>query len=383
MIGLGIFGSAAAYFLARRGVSVAGFDALGRAHDFGSSHGTTRMTRLAYFESPQYVPLLRRSLELWRQLEAESSRTLTNLNGGLYIGTPQCALVSGSLQSARAHDLAHEFLSAAEIRSRFPAFSLPANFFGVYEKNTAGIIYAEAVLNTYRDLALGQGASLSFETPVIGWNATASGAKVTLAGGASVEADALVIAAGPWMRQVLATVELPLRVVRVYTAYFKPDDPARFGSKQMPIYCLSDEDGFFYGFPWQHSKGMKVGCHRNEEMMTLSAGGTDWKPEQCDRNVSAPEIANLERKLQRYLPGSAQAHASSSTCLYTMTPDEHFIIDRLPAAPQVVYASACSGHGFKFAPVIGEVLADLATTGQTRQAIEFLSARRFASGCVS
>jgi sarcosine oxidase len=371
VIGLGIIGSCTAYWLARRGFNVTAFDAFEQLHARGSSHGTTRITRLSYYESPSYVPLLRRSLELWRQLEVESGQPLTLLGGGLYVGDPECGLVKGAVASAREYGLDHEYLSAAEICKRFPCFALPAHFFGLYERTSAGMIFADRALKACQDLAVAKGASLLFNTEVKSWDATASGAAVRTAD-ATFEADALVITGGAWMPRLMQRLNLPLEPVRVWTSYFNPVTPERFSADKMPVYCLEDEDGFFYGFPYEKDRGMKIGCHRGDMAFRQCI------PDEHDSQVADEEIAFLQSKINRYLPGSAQSHHMSTTCRFTMTPDEHFIVDKLPGAEQVVYASACSGHGFKFGSVMGEVLGQLVTEGKTAHPIEFLSSARFA-----
>ncbi|MGN6754807.1 MAG: N-methyl-L-tryptophan oxidase [Thermomicrobiales bacterium] len=367
VLGLGAMGSATAYHLARRGTRVLGLDAYPRGHTQGSSHGRSRIIREAYFEAPEYVPLVQRAYHLWRELEAESGQALLTLTGGLNLGAPDSELVTGALASVRQHQLPYEYLTAADVTARFPGFRPPEGAVAVYEPN-AGILAPEACVGAHLDLAMRHGAVLQFNEPVRHWSADGAGVRVDTAQG-TYQAARLVIAAGPWSAAVLAGLGLPLTVQRIVNVHFAPAEPDRFAPGRCPIYILSVPEGEYYGFPALPGQGVKFGRHDTGEVCT---------PATIRRTVGADEVAALRAVLDRYLPGAGGDALWTLTCMYTNTPDRHFILDRHPAHEQVVYGCGFSGHGFKFSSVIGEILADLALDGTTKHPIGFLSAARFA-----
>ncbi|MGN6810491.1 MAG: N-methyl-L-tryptophan oxidase [Thermomicrobiales bacterium] len=367
VLGLGAMGSATAYHLARRGTRVLGLDAYPRGHTQGSSHGRSRIIREAYFEAPEYVPLVQRAYHLWRELEAESGQALLTLTGGLNLGAPDSELVTGALASARQHQLPYEYLTAADVTARFPGFRPPEGAVAVYEPN-AGILAPEACVGAHLDLAMRHGAVLQFNEPVRHWSADGAGVRVDTAQG-TYQAARLVIAAGPWSAAVLAGLGLPLTVQRIVNVHFAPAEPDRFAPGRCPIYILSEPEGEYYGFPALPGQGVKFGRHDTGEVCT---------PATIRRMVDEGEVAALRAVLDRYLPGAGGDVLWTLTCMYTNTPDRHFILDRHPAHEQVVYGCGFSGHGFKFSSVIGEILADLALDGTTKHPIGFLSAARFA-----
>lgn len=365
-IGLGAMGSAATYHLAKRGARVLGLDAHARGHTLGSSHGKSRIIREAYFEAPDYVPLVQRAYELWRTLEAESGRALLTVTGGLNLGRPASAMVSGALASARQHNLPYERLTPAEVNARFPGFTLPEDFIGVFEPN-AGILDPEACVGAHLDLAAKHGATLRHEEPVTSWTPLPDGVRVETATGQYV-ASGLVIAAGPWAGEQLAELALPLEIQRVVNVHFAPSRPELYAPDRSPIFLLEGEEGDYYGFPNLPGQGVKIGRHDLGELCTART---------VRRGVDPEEIEALRAVLNRYLPGAAGEVRWTLTCMYTNTPDRHFILDTYPRQPRIAYGAGFSGHGFKFASIIGEILADLAATGATARPIEFLSARRF------
>ncbi len=366
VVGLGGMGSATAAMLARRGVRVLGLEAFEPLHTRGSSHGRSRIIREAYFESPDYVPLIRRAYELWRELEGLTGRDLLRITGGLNIGHPQSAFVAGALHSARQHALPHEVLDAEVTASRFPALRLPSDFVAVYEPH-AGILDPEACVGAFHSVAVEAGASLRFQEPVRRWRVEGDGVLVETDRGIE-RAERLVLTPGPWAPQVLGGLGVPLRVQRVVNVHFEPDDPARFAPERLPVYLLDVREGDYYGFPALPGQGIKFGRHDRGEICTADT---------IRREVSAQEVEALRDVLNRYLPGAATSVSRVVTCMYTMTPDAHFVIDRHLEWPQVVIGCGFSGHGFKFASVVGEILADLALDGRTRHPIGFLSLRRF------
>jgi sarcosine oxidase len=362
--GLGAHGSSAAYHLASRGASVLGFDRFARGHTLGSSGGLSRIIRLSYYEHPDYVPLLGRAWTLWRELERASGETLLTATGGLYAGDPHGELVAGALESARRHHLEHELLGAALLRERFPLFEWPDDWQGVFERQ-AGWLAPERSIETHLRLAERHGAALRFEEPIERWTSTPDGVRVTTAVG-TYEAQHLVIAAGAWMAQLAPALAPDLSVERSVLFWFEPT-AERHAFAELPVYIVQDTDRIFYGFPYIEGQGVKVaGLHFGDRA----------DPDTVDRTASASDEERVRAWLRRRMPLANGKRRDAKVCMYTNTPDAHFIVDRLAEDPNVVVASACSGHGFKFSSVIGEILADLVLKGETRHPIGFLSARR-------
>jgi sarcosine oxidase len=365
--GLGAHGSSAAYHLASRGASVLGFDRFARGHTLGSSGGLSRIIRLSYYEHPDYVPLLRSAWTLWHELERTSGERLLTETGGLYAGAPEGELVAGALESARRHGLEHEVLDAAALRQRYPLFEWPDGWQGVFERQ-AGWLAPERSIETHLRLAEQNGATLRFEEPVERWESTRDGVRVTTATG-TFEAKQLVIAAGAWMSQLAPELAPELSVERSVLFWFEPT-AERDAFALLPVYIVQDTDRIYYGFPYIEGQGVKVaGLHFGDR--------TD--PDTVDRTPSASDEERVRAWLRRRMPLANGKRRDAKVCMYTNTRDANFVIDRLADHPNVVVASACSGHGFKFSSVIGEILADLVLDGQTRHPIGFLSAKRLAS----
>jgi sarcosine oxidase len=366
--GLGAHGSSAAYHLASRGASVLGFDRFARGHTLGSSGGLSRIIRLSYYEHPDYVPLLRRAWTLWRELERDSDETLLTETGGLYAGDPGGELVAGALRSARAHQLEHEVLDVAALRARYPLFEWPDGWQGVFERQ-AGWLAPELSIETHLRLAEEAGATLRFDEPIERWESTADGVRVTTAIG-TFEAKQLVIAAGAWMSQLAPSLAAELSVERNVLFWFEPT-AERDAFARLPVYIVQDTDRIFYGFPYIEGQGVKVaGLHFGDKA----------DPDTIDRTVSAHDEERVRAWLRRRMPLANGERRDAKVCMYTNTHDANFIVDRLADDPNVVVASACSGHGFKFSSVIGEILADLVLDGATRHSIGFLSAERLVRG---
>ena len=363
--GLGGMGSAAACHLAARGRRVLGLDRHTPFHDLGSSHGTSRIIRQAYFESPVYVPLLLRAYELWRQIERDSGVSLLTITGGLMIGSPGSEVVSGSLTSARAHGIAHEILEAVDIVRRYPALSPAPHEVALYEIE-AGFIHPERSMRAHRERATAQGATLQFGEAILSWSALSDRVRVNTSRG-DYEAECLVITAGPWAPELLAGLGLPLTVERQVLYWFEPPvvDPFR----QLPIWIWEIEQSLhLYGLPVEGQRVKTAFYH----------GGSQVTPATTDRNVHEEEIARIRRALAPRVPALDAPVADAKTCLYTSTPDHHFLIDLHPDHRNVVIVSPCSGHGFKFVPVIGEIVAVLAISGTTPHRIQPFRIARFA-----
>jgi sarcosine oxidase len=367
--GLGGMGSAASYQLSGRGQRVLGLERFSPAHDSGSSHGRSRIIRQAYFEGAEYVPLLLRAYELWEQLEQESGQELMTLTGGLMIGREDGGLVSGSVQSADEHDLPYELLDAGEIRACFPAYAPDPETVALYEEK-AGFVRPEETVKAHLDRAASLGADLRFEEPVLSWEASEEGVRVETPGG-SYEAERLVISPGAWAPQLLADLGLPLEVTRQVMYWFEPANGLDlFLPDRFPIFIWEPDDGnMFYGFPAQDDdRGVKTAFFR--------AGGVSTTPETIDREVRRGEIDFLRGYLAEHVPDLAGRCLDARACMYTNTPDEHFVISPHPEHPQVTVACGFSGHGYKFCSVVGEILADLANEGSTRHPIDLFSPAR-------
>ena len=347
VIGLGAMGSAAAYHLAKRGLRVVGIDRFSPPHDRGSSHGGSRAIRHAYFEHPDYVPLVRRSVDLWQTLEAETGRELLRKTEMVLIGREDSPIVAGSLASARSHRLPHRSMTTAELRSEYPSLLTRDGDVGVHEEN-AGVLFPEDCVRAHLDRARELGAELRFG--------------VTVPDLETSPAPKIVLTAGPWMGAFLPG--LPLRVERQVTFWFDPaSDPGR-----IPLFLWDYEGRPFYVIPDLRGDGFKVAFHHRGET-------TD--PDRIRREVSSQEVEDVRRRLAETVPALNGPLRRASTCMYVVTPDEHFVIGPVPDRPEVFVASACSGHGFKFAPVVGEALADLVMEGITRHPIGLFRVDRF------
>ncbi|GAA4247289.1 N-methyl-L-tryptophan oxidase [Dactylosporangium darangshiense] len=367
--GLGGMGGSAAYHLAARGQRVLGLERFGPAHDRGASHGGSRITRQSYFEDPAYVPLLLHAYELWERLERDSGRDLMTLTGGLLMGAPDSLTVSGSRRSAEQWGLAHEMLDATEIRRRFPVFRPAPGDVALYEAK-AGLLRPEAAVEANLALAAGHGAQLRFHEPVESWTADDGGVTVRTAAG-TYTAGALVVCPGAWAPQLLADLGVPLVVERQVQFWFEPVGGIEpFRPEVQPIFIWEGPPGTqVYGFPALDGPGggIKVSFFRRGEVTT---------PETIDRSIRAEEIEFVAAHLATRVPAAAGRFLRGKTCMYTNTPDEHFVIGRHPRHERVTVACGFSGHGFKFVPVVGEILADLALDGTTAHPVTLFDPTR-------
>jgi sarcosine oxidase len=350
IVGLGAMGSAAAYQLAKRGKKALGLDRFAPPHSSGSSHGKTRIIREAYFEHPLYVPLVQRAYELWAELERQTGRSLLRQTGGLMIGRPDGAVASGARRSAEVHRLRHEILAATEVRRRFPGLQPNDEMVAVWEPR-AGILFPEACIEAHLGLARKHGAELRMDEPALCWKPDGDGVRVFTAKDEYL-ADQLLLTAGGWIQALLPDLQLPFVVERQVQFWFEPTNPEWFQPGRCPIHIWEHEPGrHFYGFP-DLGEGVKVAGHHEGEAVD---------PDSISREVTPQEVETMRRLVRRFLPGADGPLRSAVVCMYTNTPDHHFFIDRHTAHPQVLIASPCSGHGFKFSSAIGEVLANLLT----------------------
>ena len=374
VIGLGAMGSAAAAWLAECGYRVAAFDRFAPPHAHGSSHGRSRIFRQAYWEDPRYVELLLRAGDLWTKLERESGRRLLRVTGGLMVGPQDGQLVKRSAESARRFGVRHELVAANDLRKRWPVFRVGDDTMALLDHG-AGYLDPEACIEEQLKHAVRHGAQLHLDEEVLEWKA-ASGEVTVRTGRGNYAAGHLVVAAGPWAPQTLADLALPLRVTRQVVFWFAPKgDMAHFREDRFPVYLFetNDEQPIVYGFPLTglDSEGVKAAVHGSSEVCT---------PETACREIRAEDERLIRRRLEETLPSLAGRLVRAETCLYTMTPDENFVIGHHPHHARVTVAAGFSGHGFKFAPVIGEIAGELAVRGESRFDIEMFSPTRFAVG---
>ncbi len=373
VIGLGAMGSAAAAWLAENGYRVTAFDRFVPPHAHGSSHGRSRIFRQAYWEDSRYVELLLRAGSLWAKLERDSGVRLLHVTGGLMIGPFDGQLVKRSAESARRYGLPHEIFAAGELRRRWPVFRAGDDTVALLEHG-AGYLIPEACIEQQLRQAARHGARLQLDEEVLAWSAGSGEVRVKTGQGVYA-AGHLVIAAGPWAPQVLAEMKLPMQATRQVVFWFAPDgDLAQFREDRLPVYLFGtgDEHPIVYGFPLTgaDAEGVKVAVHGGGEVCT---------PETVGREIRAEDEQLIRRRLAETLPSLAGRVVKAETCLYTMTPDEHFILGVHPHHPRVTLAAGFSGHGFKFAPVIGEILGELATRGESRFDFGMFSPDRFAA----
>lgn len=371
IVGLGAMGSAAAQHLASRGARVLGLEQYSPTHDLGSSHGESRIIRQAYFEHPAYVPLIMRSYELWREIERNTARELLLLSGGLMLSPPVHPIFRGSRQSAEQHGLPHEIWDVASVQNRFPAFRVPPHFAGLYEPQ-AGVLRVEDCILAMRQLALRSGADLRFGETVTSWHGGSDGPARVETNRASFRCRTLILAAGAWSPQFLRSLGAKMTVERLVMHWFQPEGAlGRYEPQHFPVHIWGLDDGsYFYGMPTIPSgiAGLKLAFHEPRETCT---------PATIQRTVRAEEIQSISKIARAYLPDLALRHIAAKTCMYTTTPDEHFVLGPHPDMPSVILACGFSGHGFKFAPVVGEILADLAMEGQTAHPISLFDPNRF------
>ncbi len=352
-------GALSAWRLSVRGVRVIGFERFRPGHDRGSSHGDTRIFRTAYFESPEYVPLLQRANRLWRQLEKDSGAELLTITGGLAIGPLHGQLVAGVLASARENHLPHRLMDTAEMERRFPQHRLERGEVGVLEEE-AGFLRPERSVAAAAARAEAVGARLLTETEVIAIEATGGGVVIETSRG-RYAAERALIAAGAWTSKLLPELRLPLRVERQVMAWLAVDDSPAFAPQRFPVYMREVEAGRFrYGFPTTDGRSIKLGVHHE---------GTEADPDSIDREVREADLQPLRDFARDKLRGVTGQVVEACVCMYTNTPDERFLATSPGDLPGVTVLSACSGHGFKFAPVMGELIADSILDGRALPAI--------------
>ncbi len=359
-------GSAALAHLARRGKRAIGFERFSPAHAMGSSHGGSRIIRQAYFLDPAYVPLVQRADELWRDLERDGEPLLRR-SGGLMLGAQDSQVVAGSTRSAVEHDLPHELLDAPQLRKRFPAMRFRDGEVALYEPS-AGYLFPEACILAHLRRAVEAGAEARFGTAVTRWESDGDRVTLKLAGAEWIEAGALVIAAGAWFAQVAPALGLPLQIERNVMHWFA----ARGNQAELealPVYIVMRDEGRIYGFPYVPGQGTKLAFYHSFDYTTADS---------VDRRVAGAGTEPVRDYLAGLIPDAAGPHLRSAACLYTLTPDEHFVIGLHPRYSNVAVAGGFSGHGYKFCSVVGEIMSDLIVDGATRHPIATFDPQRFA-----
>jgi len=366
VLGTGGIGSAALSALARRGSRVLGLEQFTAAHDRGSSHGQTRLIRQAYFEHPDYVPLVLHSYRLWAELSERRGVPLFRETGLLQVGPADGPVVRGVVDSASQHRLEIEQLGAAEVTRRWPGFVVPAPQVGVYEPR-AGILAVEKCVQAHLEDAVAHGATLHTEEAVVGIQSTGTDIQVQTTRG-RYETARLVVTAGPWAARWLADVSVRLIVRRKPLFWFATHASVYRATAGCPAFLYETPQGVFYGFPEIDPGELKIA----ED----SGGDEVVDPANVDRELHPSDQERLTAFISTYLPQVSTTQTGHVVCMYTMSPDEHFLVDTLPGDERICFAAGLSGHGFKFAPALGEALADLATTGESNLPIGFLSCRR-------
>ncbi len=366
VVGVGGMGSAALYQMARRGMNVIGLDQYDIPNEMGSSHGISRIIRLTYHEHPSYVPLVRRAYELWHQLENTVDEKLLVTTGVVHAGKESSEVFQGSKSSCEIHDIPHEVLSGPEVNERFPGYQLPEDSLAVYQAD-GGFLLSERCIVAHVNAALELGAEVHGRERAVFWRPTRAGVRVCT-DRSDYDARKLVIAAGAWSGQfeeVLAPVAVPERQV---LGWFQPSQPDLYRPNKFPVFSVEFEEGRFYGYPSYGIPGFKVGKYHHL--------GQQVDPNSMDRESHPEDEMVLRAFTRRYMPQAAGPTLALKTCMFTNTPDEHFILDRHPDYPQVFVAAGFSGHGFKFCSAVGEVMADLVEYGETRHDLSLFGLER-------
>jgi monomeric sarcosine oxidase len=355
VLGGGTMGTAAAWALAKRGIDALVLEQYSHVHTMGSHGGHTRIFRHAYSEGADYVPLMQRADQLWCELGEQLGLDIVHRVGILEMDSPGTHHSHNARDAARQHGIPYEWLTADEIRYRWPAFDPPDGWEGGFS-DRAGFLEVEPALRGMAVLARHGGVRIVENTPVSNWGVETTGCWVNTVTD-QFSADRLIITGGSWTSQIVQELQLPLTVVRKVIFWLDIENPALFRPGRFPVFAADTGASEVYGFPVFGLPGMKVANH---------LGGEQTTPETVDRSADPSEANDILDCTRFLLPAVSDRVIASAVCLYTRTPDEHFIIDRHPAHPEVTIAAGFSGHGFKFATVVGEHLADLALSAETR-----------------
>jgi sarcosine oxidase len=376
VIGVGSMGSSACYFLSKRGYKVLGLEQFDIPHEQGSHAGQSRIIRKAYFEHPDYVPLLTRAYDNWNALEEETNSKIYYRTGLVYSGRPEDPVIKGVKESASLYQVPVEKLDTQWLTKTFPQFRIPLHFEALLEPD-AGFVTPERAILIYTEQAIRNGATIHTKEKVMDWEKIGNSIMVTTHGN-KYQCRKLVITAGAWAGKMIPGFHQQLKITRQTIAWVKPNKWDQFSYGRFPCWLFADDEsalGVYYGFPilpvaeFGGPIGLKVAHHYPDTV-------TD--PDQVNREIGAKDVEKLRYILDKYFPDAFTSVLSTKTCLYANSPDENFIIDKLPDyEDHVVIACGFSGHGFKFVSVVGEILTDLALEGKTNHQIGFLAANRF------
>lgn len=378
VIGTGSMGASACYYLAKKGYKVLGLEQFDIPHDQGSHAGQSRIIRKAYFEHQDYVPLLQRAYENWKNLEEETGKQVYYQTGLVYFGQPDNEMLSGVKRSADLYNIQIDTFEKISVKKRFPQFKMPDNFETLFEPE-AGFVTPEKAIRLYAEKAINQGAEIHTKEKVLEWKKEGDGI-IVITDKNTYRSSKLIITAGAWSGKMIPAISERIKVTRQFVAWIKPKKWNDFTLNNFPCWLLADDvlPGCYYGFPILPATmvdgpvGLKLAYHYP---------GIKCDPDHVNRQTDVEEMENLKYILNKYLPGTFESVITSKTCLYSNTPDENFIIDKLPGfEDHVTIACGFSGHGFKFASVVGEILADLSTEGITKMPVNFLNVKRFVQG---
>jgi sarcosine oxidase len=372
VIGVGSMGSATCSHISDRGYRVLGLEQFNVVHELGSHAGQSRIIRKAYFEHPDYVPLLQRAYENWKQIEVQTNLEIYHKTGIVYFGTPDNPTMAGIRNAARLYDLPVQKLSTTEGKTKYPYFK-PSPDFEILLEEDAGFVTPEKAIRAYAENAIRNGVVIRTNENVLHWQRINDKVQVTTAT-ARYTAQKLVITAGSWTSKLIPEFQSTLKVTRQMLAWIQPDNPDAFVLGNFPCWFIEDPDlGLFYGFPMLAEKkfgppgGLKLAHHYP---------GEKADPDHRQTDIPAGTEENIRYILRKYIPDAGEKIAVLKECLYTYSPDTNFIIDHFDNDKRVTIACGFSGHGFKFASVIGEILADLALKGSTDLPIDFLRLKR-------
>ena len=367
VIGCGGMGCGALYHLAKRGVKVCGIEQYGIAHNLGSSHGETRIIRKAYFEHPDYMPLLNRSYELWDDLAQETGKKLMVQNGLIVGGKPDSETIVNLEKCYQKYSEPHECWTVAETRKRFPQFRIPEDSTVFYDP-FGGFLFVETCVQVHLEAAQKLGAELFTSEKVLEWRRDRDGFCIQTTNG-EIFADRLVLSMGAWSKNYLAQLGIQIDIWRKEVYWFRSHNLASFKPDQFPVYFFETSYGTFYGFPAINEKGLKIAEHSKSNIIETA--------DEVNRNLESLDEEELLRFLSEYIPNAGQERTDYSVCMYSKTSDDDFILDNHPQDSNIVLAAGFSGHGFKFTPIVGEIMADLTLNGTTEHPIDFLRLSRF------
>jgi sarcosine oxidase len=368
VVGLGGMGSAILAHCAGRGASVVGVEQFTPVHDLGSSHGKSRMIRKAYFEDSAYVPLVLRSYELWRELERAAGEEILRITGLLSVGEESSDIIQGTRRAVLEHGLSVDSLSQQAVKARYPTVELWKDEVALFETD-GGVLNPELGIRAHLNLGESRGAEMRFGTTMESWHATSQGFELCLSDGARISASKLVLSLGPWFQQTLEALGVRIRVQRNVQVWFSPATHT-YDAPGFPAFLVNRRGlpAPLYGFP-DFGDGIKAAFHGFGDL-------TDAKHVNREINL-ALDVEPVAKALEQWMPGAATAFGEAKPCMYTLTPDENFVLDHHPEHRNLILCGGFSGHGFKFAPVVGEIAAELALEGESRHEIQFLSLRRF------